>query len=136
MHNYDVEKIHAIGFSLGAHVAAYASNELRRKIGKQFGRITGKFLTSLLKKNFPSYFKTLYFNFPGLDPALPFFASLRNSWKLDKEDADFVDVIHTNSGIFGKIEATGHVDFYVNGGFSQPACYTSGSELSVLKFAI
>ncbi|XP_076250877.1 pancreatic lipase-related protein 3-like isoform X2 [Rhynchophorus ferrugineus] len=58
----------------------------------------------------------------GLDPALPFFATLSNDWKLDKTDADFVDVIHTSSGTFGKLEATGHVDFYVNGGVLQPAC--------------
>lgn len=41
MRGYDVSRIHAIGFSLGAHVAAYASNELRQRLGKQFGRITG-----------------------------------------------------------------------------------------------
>lgn len=58
----------------------------------------------------------------GLDPALPFFATLKNEWKLDPSDANFVDVIHTSAGSFGKIEATGHVDFYVNGGFMQPAC--------------
>lgn len=59
---------------------------------------------------------------PGLDPALPFFATLKNEWKLDPLDAEFVDVIHTSAGSFGKIEAAGHVDFYVNGGYSQPAC--------------
>lgn len=58
----------------------------------------------------------------GLDPALPFFATLNSDWKLDKSDADFVDVIHTSAGTFGKLEATGHVDFYVNGGSLQPSC--------------
>lgn len=57
-----------------------------------------------------------------MDPALPFFATLKNDWKLDPSDADFVDVIHTSAGSFGKIEATGHVDFYLNGGYLQPAC--------------
>lgn len=61
----------------------------------------------------------------GLDPALPFFASLSRSWKLDASDARFVDVIHTNVGVLGKIDHTGHVDFYVNGGSIQPACNSS-----------
>lgn len=47
---------------------------------------------------------------------------MKDSWKLDKEDALFVDVIHTNVGIFGKIEPTGHIDFYVNDGTYQPSC--------------
>lgn len=67
--------------------------------------------------------KTNYgFCFSGLDPALPFFATLKNEWKLDPSDATFVDIIHTSAGSFGKIEAAGHVDFYVNGGIMQPAC--------------
>lgn len=40
--------------------------------------------------------------------------------KLDSSDADFVDVIHTNALIQGKIEKCGHVDFYMNGGVMQP----------------
>lgn len=59
----------------------------------------------------------------GLDPALPFFATSARHAKLDPSDADFVDVIHSNAGIFGKIEACGDIDFYVNGGQFQPACY-------------
>lgn len=64
----------------------------------------------------------------GLDPALPFFATLNDQWKLDTSDAEFVDVIHTGAGYFGKIEAVGHVDFYVNGGYIQPACKESACE--------
>ncbi|KAJ8968067.1 hypothetical protein NQ314_002506 [Rhamnusium bicolor] len=63
------------------------------------------------------------FNAFRLDPALPFFATFKNDWKLDPSDAKFVDVIHTSAGTFGKLEATGHVDFYVNGGSLQPFCY-------------
>lgn len=64
----------------------------------------------------------------GLDPALPFFATLNDQWKLDPSDAEFVDVIHTGAGYFGKIEAAGHVDFYINGGYIQPACKESACE--------
>lgn len=34
-------KVHVIGFSLGAHVASFASNHLERSLGIPFGRITG-----------------------------------------------------------------------------------------------
>lgn len=66
----------------------------------------------------------------GLDPALPFFTTINRS-KLDKSDAKFVDIIHTNAGVFGKIEASGHVDFYLNGGQSQPACHGDRSKWSL-----
>jgi len=43
--------------------------------------------------------------------------------RLDKEDATFVDVIHTETGIQGISEPIGHVDFYPNNGkSSQPGC--------------
>lgn len=64
----------------------------------------------------------------ALDPALPFFATLNNDWKLDPKDAGFVDVIHTSAGVFGKIESLGHIDFYVNGGSLQPHCNTAKSK--------
>lgn len=95
---FDIETVHAIGFSLGAHVVGFTSNYLEKTIGTKLKRIT------------------------GLDPALPFFATSDFDWKLDKNDADFVDVIHTNAGIYGKIEQCGNVDFYVNGGQNQPGC--------------
>ncbi|XP_075225239.1 lipase member H-A-like isoform X2 [Lycorma delicatula] len=90
--------VHIIGFSLGAHIASFVGNYVRDSIGRKIRRIT------------------------GLDPALPLFANLKGTYKLDKNDAQTVDVIHTNVGTFGKMEPTGHVDFYVNNGSSQPAC--------------
>ena len=39
--------------------------------------------------------------------------------RLDTTDALFVDVIHTNLAF---INATGHADFYPNGGVRQPGC--------------
>ncbi|GJQ71685.1 hypothetical protein Trydic_g11380 [Trypoxylus dichotomus] len=97
-YNIMPEDIHVLGFSLGAHIAGFASNNIRKTLGAPYGRVT------------------------GLDPALPFFANFNNDWKLDSSDANFVDVIHTNAGSFGKIEPMGHADFYVNGGSIQPAC--------------
>lgn len=58
-----------------------------------------------------------------MDPAGPLFTKWPKSLKLDKEDADFVDVIHTDAGIFGYPRSVGHVDFWPNRGISpQPGC--------------
>ncbi|XP_076632121.1 pancreatic triacylglycerol lipase [Colletes latitarsis] len=99
------EKIHIIGFSLGAHVAGCAS-EILKKRNLLLGRIT------------------------GLDPASPFFRNhlLREkSRKLDATDAQLVDVIHTDGSEdfadgFGLLKPLGHIDFFPNGGREQPGC--------------
>lgn len=63
----------------------------------------------------------------GLDPAMPGFAFVRDENKLDKSDAIFVDVIHTNAFLQGKVERCGHADFYMNGGVLQPGCWAENS---------
>lgn len=40
---FKLRKLHAIGFSLGAHVVGMASNAVRDKFNVQFQRITGDF---------------------------------------------------------------------------------------------
>ena len=69
--------------------------------------------------------------FSGLDPAMPFFVTVNKDQKLDASDAVFVDVIHTNAFVQGKIEASGDVDFYVNGGIRQPGCWSESSEMFI-----
>ncbi|XP_028403781.1 pancreatic lipase-related protein 2-like [Dendronephthya gigantea] len=96
------KSVHIIGHSLGAHIAGYAGKRLARK-GLSIGRIT------------------------GLDPARPQFEGSHAEARLDKSDATFVDVIHTNSAPFllggaGYRGQIGHVDFYPNGGEYQPGC--------------
>ncbi|XP_005186631.2 pancreatic lipase-related protein 2 [Musca domestica] len=88
--------IHVIGFSLGAHIANYIAKNVQNFT---LPRIT------------------------GLDPALPLFVTSPNDEKLDKTDAAFVDVIHTNALVQGKFERCGHADFYMNGGIFQPNCF-------------
>ena len=66
-------------------------------------------------------------NFSGLDPAGPLFEGYEPSVRLDKSDAAYVDVIHSNGeslivGGFGTWEPIGHVDFYPNGGRAQRGC--------------
>ncbi|XP_017835361.2 LOW QUALITY PROTEIN: phospholipase A1 member A [Drosophila busckii] len=87
--------IHIIGFSLGAQVPNYIARNLNNF---KLPRIT------------------------GLDPAMPLFITAGLNDKLDPSDADFVDVMHTNAMVQGKLERCGHVDFYMNGGINQPGC--------------
>ncbi|XP_049866190.1 uncharacterized protein LOC126366895 [Pectinophora gossypiella] len=92
------EDVHLIGFSLGAHVAGFAGSELRN-----ISRIT------------------------GLDPAGPLFEFQDPRARLDRTDAKFVDVIHSNGetlilGGLGAAQPLGHVDFYPNGGRVQHGC--------------
>ncbi|KAK0176742.1 hypothetical protein PV328_000849 [Microctonus aethiopoides] len=96
--NVSLDKVHMIGFSLGAHVAGFAGAEL-----KNVSRIT------------------------GLDPAGPLFESQDPQVRLDKTDANFVDVIHSNGeqlilGGLGSWQPMGDVDFYPNGGRMQTGC--------------
>ena len=64
----------------------------------------------------------------GLDPAAPYYENEHIDVRLDPTDADFVDVIHTDSKTiiihgFGTIQRMGHVDFFPNGGFHQIGCW-------------
>ncbi|XP_020716044.1 uncharacterized protein LOC101462111 [Ceratitis capitata] len=88
------EDLHVIGFSLGAQVAGQTANYVANKLP----RIT------------------------GLDPAKPLFITAGNERKLSKDDADFVDVIHTDVLGRGMMHPMGHVDFYPNFGYIQPGC--------------
>ncbi|XP_022814753.1 phospholipase A1 member A-like [Spodoptera litura] len=89
------EKLHTIGYSVGAHILGLVANYLHE--GK-LGRIT------------------------GLDPTIFFYMGSNRSRDLDYTDAHFVDILHTGAGILGQWGPNGHADFYVNGGSSQPGC--------------
>lgn len=93
-----------MGHSLGSHLAGYAGYTLQRDFDLFLGRIT------------------------GLDPAEPLFADTDLIVRLDRTDAKFIDIIHTDarpfvpSGGLGMRDAIGHVDFYPNGGYNNPGC--------------
>lgn len=72
----------------------------------------------------------------GLDPAMPLFVTSNLERKLDSSDAIFVDVLHTNALFKGKLEPSGHVDFYANGGLTQPGCIQDDNQSNCLIYMI
>lgn len=66
-----MDMFHIIGHSLGAHIAGYAGTSLNGQIG----RIT------------------------ALDPAKPYFEATHSSVRLDRTDAKYVDVVHTDASL-------------------------------------
>uniref|UniRef100_A0A182KBZ9 Lipase domain-containing protein n=1 Tax=Anopheles christyi TaxID=43041 RepID=A0A182KBZ9_9DIPT len=88
-----------VGHSLGAHVAGLA--------GKHF-------------QSEPKLAAII-----ALDPAGPMFGGDQRSERVDAQDAEYVEVIHTNKGWLGHSDALGQADFYPNGGQSQPGCLTN-----------
>ncbi|XP_041647202.1 lipoprotein lipase isoform X2 [Cheilinus undulatus] len=102
------ERIHLLGYSLGAHVAGIAGDLTDHKIS----RIT------------------------GLDPAGPTFEHADNKSTLSKDDAQFVDVLHTNTRgspdrSIGIQRQVGHIDIYPNGGTFQPGCDIQNTLLGI-----
>ncbi|XP_045719575.1 lipase member I isoform X2 [Mirounga angustirostris] len=93
-HGASLGNFHFIGMSLGAHISGFVGKIFQG----QLGRIT------------------------GLDPAGPKFSGRSFNDRLDYTDAKFVDVIHSDTNGLGIKEPLGHVDFYPNGGKTQPGC--------------
>lgn len=91
------EKIHLIGHGLGAHIVGFTG----KKLNGQIPRIT------------------------GLDPAMPLYENTDPKYMINKNDATFVDIIHTNGKSLGLIESLGHIDFYPCGGKVQLNCKIS-----------
>lgn len=67
----------------------------------------------------------------GLDPAKPLFIFANKDHKLGQDDAEFVDIIHTDVLQRGVLAPCGHADFYVNGGIGQHGCE---SQMEQCKF--
>lgn len=88
------DDIHIIGFSLGSQIAGLTANFVKHKL---------KWIT-------------------GLDPAKPLFETSNDMNRLDSNDAEFVDVIHTDILERGIFLPSGHIDFYPNFGQYQPGC--------------
>ena len=64
-----------------------------------------------------------------MDPANPLF--YLPGCYLTQNDAEWVDVIHTDKGGYGAPTSMGTADYYVNGGIRpQPGCHLIGLPLS------
>ncbi|XP_046627853.1 pancreatic triacylglycerol lipase-like [Neodiprion virginianus] len=90
----NVTELIVIGHSLGGHVAGLAARHATKTVGYVI----------------------------ALDPALPFFWFSGPENRLSRNDAAYVQVIHTSAGLLGFEEAIGDIDFYPNGGSSQNGC--------------
>lgn len=101
-----ISDFHLLGHSLGAQMAGIIGSAVQEKSNKVIAleRIT------------------------GLDPASPMFYEMFNILPdlyrpLNLNDARFVDIIHTDAGVFGQLPASGHIDFWPNSGKRlQPGC--------------
>ncbi|XP_076272839.1 pancreatic triacylglycerol lipase-like [Rhynchophorus ferrugineus] len=92
-YSYSPDDIILIGHSLGAHVAGFAGKKLNGTLGV----------------------------IVGLDPAGPLYFESSTS-RLNVGDAQYVQAIHTDSSLFGVNYALGNIDFWPNGGNTQPGC--------------
>eukprot|EP00092_Neocalanus_flemingeri_P106828 GFUD01137082.1.p1 GENE.GFUD01137082.1~~GFUD01137082.1.p1 ORF type:complete len:724 (+),score=119.11 GFUD01137082.1:66-2237(+) len=106
---------HCIGHSLGAHTCGFA--------GKAFRKISRMSLKRI----------------SGLDPVKPLFLNddrISQQARLYRTDAETVDIIHTDSMLFGSFEPIGHFDFYPGSenkfGYDQPEAGVFGSHLSAI----
>ena len=90
-----LKNVHVLGVSLGGQVAGFVGYFTHGQIG----RIT------------------------GMDPSGPLFHIVDARDRLDKSDAQFVDIIHTAGRWVGNDDIQGHIDFFPNSGRSpQPGC--------------
>ena len=115
-------EIHCVGHSLGAHICGFTGATL------------------------PTFSSTSLARISGLDPAGPLFAvdvpypfnwlDISPSARLNREDAQFVDVIHTDGRArfpwsvvpqYGTMTKLGHLDFFPGAGdyfgWEQPGCW-------------
>lgn len=106
---FNISQTYFAGSSFGTIIAS--------GIGRNFRNNQGILLSRITALDPPEFFLTLSLTF-----------ALAGVQKLNRADANFVDVIHTNVGSFGDGLTRGHADFWVNGGFSQPDCPIATNE--------
>lgn len=93
-----LDNVILIGHSLGGQVSGYVGKTVIKNTGRKLPRII------------------------ALDPAGPLFTTRPEHERLNPNDADVVEVVHTDGGTFGYKAACGTIDFFPNGGQSQPGC--------------
>ncbi|XP_019881701.2 phospholipase A1 isoform X1 [Aethina tumida] len=98
--NYGVplDDLLLVGHSLGGQICGFISKRIKKETGQTIPRII------------------------ALDPAGPLFTTRPEDKRLNKNDAKVVHVVHSNGGTFGYHDSIGTIDFFPNGGSSQPGC--------------
>lgn len=91
--------LHLIGYKSGVDVAGLVGRKIAENTGRRIPRITG--------------LNPLYDQYPSVE-----------TLNLNENDAEFVDVTHTNLKNTDNLQKMGHVDFYPNGGLRQTQCQT------------
>ncbi|XP_037903034.1 lipase member I-like [Hermetia illucens] len=98
----NVKHLHIVGHSLGGQMAGV------------IGRTVYKESNETIKLP----------RLSALDPAYPGFYGYTNAAHLSRDDAELVDVLHTDSGVYGAPMSTGTVDFWPNNkNDQQPGCF-------------
>lgn len=92
--NVSHNSFYVIGHSVAAHIAGFAGKHTSQKINTIF----------------------------GLDPTAIMFPIDKPEQRLTSTDAQYVEVIHTESRLYGYWDPLGHADFYANYGVFQPGC--------------
>jgi hypothetical protein len=101
------DRVHLIGHSFGAEIAAGAGRAVRKLTGRKLFAIT------------------------ALDPAgvCVSYRGRRPLHCLRFQDAQLVRVLHSDALYFGTAAPIGHFDVYLNGGLIQPHCLPHASAL-------
>ncbi|XP_078032935.1 pancreatic triacylglycerol lipase-like [Augochlora pura] len=103
----DLSRLAIIGHDLGGHVAGLSARYAKGKVDRVV----------------------------ALDPSLPHFALSVAGERVARDDAKYVEVLHTNGGVFGFEKAIGDIDFYPNGGGVQAGCKSNTcSHLRAYKY--
>lgn len=102
---YDASRLSLVGFSFGSTV---------------FG-ITGR---EVISQSNNAY---MIERITGLDPGQVQSVLLPLTGRLGPNDAKFTETIHTEAVGFGDHETRGHVQYFVNGGITQPMCSSVSS---------
>ncbi|CAH0550789.1 unnamed protein product [Brassicogethes aeneus] len=97
-HGIPLEHFVLVGHSLGGQISGF--------IGKRVFKETGKKLPRII----------------ALDPAGPLFIQRPEDKRLNPSDAEVVEVLHSDGYTLGYPTSIGTIDFYPNGGNSQPGC--------------
>ena len=122
--NYEISHKHSlrgiktfcVGHSLGSHLCGF------------FGKMANK-----LEVNGKGLHKII-----AMDPAGPIFQFLHQdpSLRLHKDDAKRVEIFHTNTNILGFVDPIGNIDYYINGGGTQPCRWFPCSHAFAYKLLI